>query len=116
MNERHFADFHIAGFTYYDGADVFKNLKIGAPLSIKAEPENRYDPEAVAIYYQETKLGFIPRTDNKVIRQFLNLGYTDLFEAKISQITPEAHPEKQIRVVVRIKGKTLRTEKQAETF
>jgi hypothetical protein len=103
MNNRHFADFHIAGFTYYNGVDVFENLKIGTPLLLMAEPENRYDPEAVAIYYQETKLGFVPRTDNKVIRQFLDLGYTELFEVKISQITPDTHPEKQVRVVVRIK-------------
>ena len=27
MNDRHFSDFHIAGFTYYDGIDVFNDLK-----------------------------------------------------------------------------------------
>jgi len=102
MNDRHFANFHIAGFTYYDGIDVFENLKIGTQLTLKAEPENRYDPEAVAIYYKEAKLGFVQREENKLIRQFLNLGYLDLFELKISQVIPEAHPEKQIRVVVRI--------------
>ena len=102
MNDRHFASFYIAGFTYYDGIDVFENLKIGKALSLKAEPENRYDPEAVAIYYQDNKLGFVPKNENELIRKFLNLGYNDLFEVKISQVIPEAHPEKQIRVVVRI--------------
>jgi hypothetical protein len=103
MNDRHFADFHIAGFTYYDGVDVFENLKIGAPLSLKAEPENPHDPNAVAIYYEEVKIGFVPRSENGLLRKFLNLGHTNLFEVKINQIVPEAHPEKQIRVVVRIK-------------
>ena len=102
MNDRHFANFHIAGFTYYDGIDVFENLKIGTQLTLKAEPENRFDPEAVAIYYKEAKLGFVPRDENTLIRKFLNLGYFDLFELKISQVIPEAHPEKQIRVVIRI--------------
>ena len=105
MNDRHFSTFHIAGFTYYNGVDVFENLKIGTPLSLKAEPENAFDPNAVAIYYQEEKLGFVPRDENKLLRKFLNLGYTDLFEIKISQVSPEAYPEKQIRVVVRIKEK-----------
>jgi hypothetical protein len=105
MYDRHFANFHIAGFTYYNGVDVFENLKIGAQLLLKAEPENPFDPNAVAIYYQEDKLGFVPKGENEIIRKFLNLGYTDLFEAKISQISPEAHPEKQVRVVVRIKQK-----------
>jgi len=102
MNDRHFASYHIAGFTYYDGVDVFDKLKIGTKLLLKAEPENRFDPNAVAIYYKEDKLGFVPRAENEELFKFLNLGYTDLFEVKISQISPDSHPEKQIRVVVRI--------------
>ena len=107
MNERHFADFHIAGFNYCDGVDVFENLKIGTPLSLKAEPENPYDPEAVAIYYLDTKIGFVPRAENTLIRKFLNLGYTDLFEVKINQMSPFSHPERQVRVMVRIKDNTI---------
>jgi len=106
MNDRHFADFHIAGFTYYNGSDVFENLKIGTSLSLKAEPENPYDPDAVAIYYHDIKIGFVPKAENTLIRKFLNLGYTDLFEVKINQVSPESHPEKQVRVVVRIKDNT----------
>ena len=102
MNDRHYATFHIAGFTYYNGIDVFENLKIGTQLLLKAEPENPFDPNAVAIYYQEEKLGFVPKDENEMLRKFLNLGYTDLFEAKISQVSPDVHPEKQIRVVIRI--------------
>ena len=105
MNDRHFSTFHIAGFTYYNGVDVFENLKIGKELLLKAEPENPFDPNAVAIYYQENKLGFVPRDENELIRKFLNLGHTELFEVKISQVSPDAYPEKQIRVVVRIKEK-----------
>jgi hypothetical protein len=105
MNDRHFATFHIAGFTYYNGVDVFESLKIGTALLLQAEPENKFDPYAVAIYFQEEKLGFVPRSSNKLLYQFLNLGYTDLFEVKISQISPEEHPERQVRVVVRIREK-----------
>ena len=103
MNDRHFTTFHVAGFTYYNGIDVFEKLRIGTALFLKAEPENRFDPYAVAIYYGNEKLGFVPREDNEMLRKFLNLGHTDLFEVKISQVSPEAHPEKQIRVVVRIR-------------
>jgi hypothetical protein len=47
-------------------------------------------------------LGYIPKGENKEISRFLNLGYTDLFEVKINQITLDAHPEGQIGVLVRI--------------
>jgi hypothetical protein len=51
MNDRHFSNFNIAGFTYYDGVDVFYDLKIGTELQLKVEPSNRLDAYAVAIYY-----------------------------------------------------------------
>lgn len=102
MNERYFTDFHIAGFTFCDGIDVFQQLTIGSALTLKAEPENRFDPYAVAVYFNETKLGYIPKEKNKEISKFLNLGYSQIFEAHINRITADSHPEGQIGVVVRI--------------
>jgi hypothetical protein len=103
MNDRHFSNFNIAGFTYYDGVDVFYDLKIGTELHLKAEPKNCFDAYAVAIYYNETKLGYIPKGENKEISKFLNLGHTSLFEMKINQISMETHTERQVGVLVRIK-------------
>jgi hypothetical protein len=105
MNDRHFSNFSLAGFTYYDGIEVFQELKVGTLLTMKAEPENKYDPNAVAIYYGDKKLGFIPKEENKLIFQFLTLGHTDLFETRINRISPESHPEKQVGVLVRINEK-----------
>ncbi|MDR1895764.1 MAG: HIRAN domain-containing protein, partial [Prevotellaceae bacterium] len=105
----HFATFDIAGFTYYDGIDVFYDLKIGTELNLKAEPTNPFDPYAVIIYYKTTKLGYIPRGENKAISRFLNLGYTELFEVKINRIAPDEHTEQQVGVIVRIR------ERKAET-
>jgi hypothetical protein len=102
MNERYFTDFHIAGFTFYDGIDVFQQLTLDATLTLKAEPDNRFDPYAVAIYFNKTKLGYIPKENNKEINKFLNLGYSQLFEAHINRIATDSHPEGQIGVVVRI--------------
>lgn len=102
MTDRHFSDFHIAGFTYYDGIEVYESLKVGTKVSLKAEPNNGYDPDAIAIFLNETMLGYIPREENTLISKFFKLGYTNLFEAKVSQINPETHPEKQVRVTVRI--------------
>ena len=105
MNDRHFSNFSLAGFTYYDGIEVFQELKVGTLLTMQAEPENKYDPNAVAIYYGDKKLGFIPKEENKQIFQFLTLGHTDLFETRINRISPESHPEKQVGVLVRINEK-----------
>jgi len=103
--QRHYANFHIAGFTFYDGIDVFDQLKIGKELILKSDPDNQYDARAVAIYFEDTQLGYVPRTENREIRKFLDLGHDDLFEVKISQVSPDANPEHQVRVIVKIRKK-----------
>lgn len=103
MKDRHFTHFNMAGFTYYDGIEVFQELKVGTTLTLAAEPDNQHDPYAVALFYNNKKLGYIPREENQQISQFLNLGYTNLFEVRINRIAPESYPEKQIGVVVRVR-------------
>jgi hypothetical protein len=102
MVNRHYSTFHIAGFTYWDGLDVFDKLRIGTELTLEAEPTNGHDPYAVKILLGEAMLGYIPRGENKEISKFLQLGHTDLFTARVSQIDPETHPERQVHVTVKI--------------
>ena len=105
MINRHYDNFNIAGFTYYDGVDVFDKLSIGTELRLVPEPENKFDEAAVALYYNEFKLGYIPKNKNSYISKFLNLGHVNLFEVKINQISSSDNPEQQISVVVRIRDK-----------
>ena len=100
---KHICNFHIAGFTFWDGCRAFSELKVGIPLKLVREDGNKFDPYAVAIYYEGYKLGFVPRGDNELICQFLDLGYTEIFDARVQRISPEAHPEKQVGVVVFLK-------------
>ncbi len=100
---RHLADFHVAGFAYYDGLDVIDELTLGKPVSLVAEPDNPYDPEAVAIFYRDKKLGYIPKDKNSLFSTLLYFGHSDLFESRIQFVNKESHPERQFRVVVKIK-------------
>ena len=101
----YFSNFDLAGFTYYDGVEVFGELKIGVKLHLVVEPENRYDVKAVAIYYKDKKLGFVPRSHNREISKFLNLGYTDLFDVYINRVSSDEHTESQIGVVVKVRDR-----------
>jgi hypothetical protein len=105
MESQFYSTFYIAGFTYWNGLEVFDQLKIGSELQLEVEPANGHDPNAVKILFDKTLLGYIPRDSNKEISKFLQLGYTDLFNVRINRITPETHPEKQISVVVKINKK-----------
>lgn len=37
-------------------------LRPGVPLSFKREPDNKYDHEAIAIYWGTRKLGYVPNS------------------------------------------------------
>lgn len=98
--ERHLCNFHIAGFTFHEGCMVFGELNIGSRLRFEREADNRFDPYAVAIYYRNRKLGFVPRDQNTLIAQLLDLGYHNIFEVVVQRLSPDAHPEKQVGIVV----------------
>ena len=100
---KHLIDCHIAGFTYYDGLDVINELQLGTQVSLISEPENPYDPNAVSIYYGNTKLGYVPKNKNCFLSGLLYFGHGYSVNARISQRDTEAHPEDQFRIVVKIK-------------
>lgn len=70
----------IAGLAYKapDGTDRAKycaGLSIGARLSLLPEPDNRHDPDAVAILHGGRHLGYVPARHNWV-RQAISEGKT----------------------------------------
>jgi hypothetical protein len=99
MKRRHFDHFNIAGFTYYEGALAFEHLRVGTQLKLVAEPGNIYDEHAVAIYYNNLKLGFIPIGNNKPISELLRAG-VDVFDTRVQRCSPDSHPENQVQVIV----------------
>lgn len=95
--------FDIAGFTYWDGALAFENLKPGVQLSLKWEEENRHDPQAVALYYDTLKLGYVPKDNNTLIYKILKLQLNCLM-AVVQRADAAKHPEHQVGVVVHLVG------------
>ena len=82
--------FHIAGFQYADGALVLGDLKAGDKLTLCAERDNLHDPEAAAIYYGKTKLGYVPGNEVGPLSLMMYYGHEDVFEARVQQVAPSA--------------------------
>jgi hypothetical protein len=104
MKHKHLLNCNIAGFTYYEGSIVFGQLKTGTVLNLVAEHDNPYDPNAIALYLDEHKLGYIPRNENKTLSIFFEQGYGNIFEAYVNRVTPDEYPENQIGVVIYLKA------------
>lgn len=99
--KEHLTHFAIAGFTYYEGVEVISDMKIGDRLKLKLEEDNKYDSRAVAIYYGKKKLGYVPRTENRILYKLLRVGFEGL-RVRVQRIDPQAHPESQVYVVIHL--------------
>ena len=94
---------------YHDADTVWNQLTVGTKLRLMREADNRHDPDAVQVVYydKETEenvlLGYIPSTDNEQLAIFMDMGWGHLFECRICQVNPEAHPERQIHLSVKVR-------------
>lgn len=92
--------FNVSGFQYYDGALVLDQLKPGTPVQLRSEPDNPHDADAVAIYHESTKLGYVPSSNNDLIALLLYYGHDAVCEARILATKPDEDPWNQVRVGV----------------
>jgi hypothetical protein len=99
---RSLMNFHIAGFGHHEGLSVISELKLGTKVDLRPEPRNPYDPQAVAIYFGDVKIGYIPRGKIDEVFLLLYFGHDDVFESYISMVDADVHPERQFRVTVKI--------------
>ena len=100
-----FLSCNVAGFAHYQGCIVFNELKIGTKLQLVREDENSYDHDAVAIFYGDTHIGYVPSHKNDQLATMLDMGHGDLFEVYVQSLDPTAHPEQQVHVAIFMKAK-----------
>ena len=107
--KKYFMDCHLAGRKYYDADEVWDKLKVGTLLQLQRDLENRHDADAVAVTYhneedgEDYRIGYLPRESNETVAAILEMGWTDIFECRISKINEEAHPEYQVHLTIKIK-------------
>ena len=59
-------DFYIAGVQFHNSAQVQDKLEVGMELIMRPEPNNKYDPNAVALIYNDDgkeddcMIGYVP--------------------------------------------------------
>ena len=88
----------IAGFQYYTGEQIWDQLRNNDKLILHRQPTNPHDDRAVEVYWQNYKLGYIPRRDNAVIAQLMDKG--TLLQARITRLEDEDYPWQCIELSV----------------
>jgi hypothetical protein len=79
----------VRGFKYYEGPQLLKELEAGAILQLVREPHNRFDDFAIALYYNNKKIGFVPMEHNEILAKLLDADLLKL-HAEIQAVEPTA--------------------------
>ncbi|MFA5480577.1 MAG: HIRAN domain-containing protein [Candidatus Muiribacteriota bacterium] len=81
--------FPLAGVEYYDVCELDKNNKClikyidfskDTEFKLKSEPGNNFDSNAVEVYVENNKIGYIPRFYSKIVTEAIN---SDNFTVKL---------------------------------
>jgi hypothetical protein len=64
----------VAGTSFRKLDKVEAELQSTVELQMKREGKNEFDDYAIALYFKETKIGYIPRDKNEVIARLMDSG------------------------------------------
>ena len=88
----------IAGTAYHGIEDIWDELHVGTRLALVRDKHNKYDSNAVAVVLESDYdgdpdnfdsdfiIGYVPRAENSLIAQMMDMGWTDVFTAEITSI------------------------------
>ena len=90
--------FSVAGFCFYEGPNLLAKMQLGDTLMMNPNANNIEDEYAVELYYNDTMIGHIPRSDNKHIFRLLEQE-KDLV-CTVRQINPDEETWQMCKVKV----------------
>ena len=71
-------DSYVAGTGYINDPSILDALKVGDTLTLRREPENRFDENAILVLDgKEQKIGYIPERDNTVFARLMDARLMD---------------------------------------
>ena len=84
----------LAGFQYYDGKVLWDNMRVGDPLTLKREPQNPHDANAVRVEWKGQPLGYVPRRDNSDVARQMDRGVP--VQARIVNLKEARNPWQRV--------------------
>lgn len=84
----------LAGFQYYQGKALWDEMKVGDTLTLQREPSNPHDANAVIVFWNGQRLGYIPRKENSDVARQIDRGAP--VKARIVKMTEARNPWQRI--------------------
>jgi hypothetical protein len=64
--------FFVAGFRHYKGMELLQSMEENDLLELRREPDNEHDDCAIALYWQQEKIGYIPAGFNEMLAKLID--------------------------------------------
>ncbi|MBA4154734.1 HIRAN domain-containing protein [Flavobacterium sp.] len=89
----------VRGFQYYNGPQIIDEINQSGLLEMVREPKNKYDKNAIALHFNQQKIGFIPMESNEMLAVLLDTGLLTL-QAEITHIEKMAMDWEKIHIAI----------------
>ena len=88
----------LAGYRYHEAKAHWGEFARGDALALVREPDNPHDPGAIAVFWRNHKLGYVPRSQNAALAWAMDRG--EQVSARISALRAEPNPRKRVEFEV----------------
>lgn len=102
----------IAGWIHYVPEDNSEDVFVGEKLFLVRDYDNTHDCNAVAVCLNDHDdlagiIGYVPRTENKLIAQMIDKGWGDALKAELTTIKHDGVPSERLRMTIYLIDKSV---------
>jgi len=90
----------LAGFQHHRGEGVWPFLNLGVELELRREPYNPYDRQAIAVWFKNEHLGYIPRRHNRLLADLMDRG--ERLGARVTRLLETDNPWRRVRIRIEL--------------
>lgn len=92
--------FEIAGFRHNKGMDIEPITSLqDSVVTLRAETDNEYDEDAIAVLCDGRKLGYVPKGLNSVLKKFMSINRVNAFITKVNGTTQKPNVLVYVEIV-----------------
>lgn len=114
---RFFKECAVAGWNFHHPEEFWDELYEGAELVLIRDCANEHDRNAVAValahdfngdeedFDFDFIIGYVPRKENEVIANMMDLGWKDVFMAELTTVKDDGPYDQRLRMTIYIKSK-----------
>jgi hypothetical protein len=98
--EEKVCEFFVAGVQFHQLKTVIKGIQPGDILTLRAEPTNKYDPNAVRIELGDVMLGYVPAKQGNLSAKVSGLLQIERLLCRVLEVNPDAKTWEQLKVEI----------------